>query len=205
MPAAMGDMRRTKFVTEWRHFGSVFSYVGIARTARRRDAAEWPATALAINGPRRFCVVFSALLVSLLAGCRGDGEPVAAFDEEAGQTRFENYCATCHQRGGTGIEGRVPPLTGSPWVAGPESRLIRIVLHGLRGPIEIDGQTYNMEMPAFYLFSDEEIAALLSYVRGRYGGPSPPITAATVSRVRDATRDHTGYWTVDRLLEVHED
>ena len=138
----------------------------------------------------------------LLTGCHDVVEQPRGPDEELGKTRFESYCAACHQRGGTGIEGRVPPLTGSPWVAGSESRLIRIVLHGLRGPIEIDGRTFNMEMPGFHLFTDEEIASLLSYVRRRYGRPSPPIAAATVSRVRAMTRDHTGYWTVDELLDV---
>ena len=199
----MGDMRKTKFVIGWGHFGRVYSHVGVARAAGRSDAARGLTKALGISHPRLPIFVFSACFVSLLAGCGGgDDKPAQSLDEVAGKTRFESYCAACHQLGGTGVEGRVPPLTGSPWVAGRESRLIRIVLHGLRGPIEIKGQTYNMEMPGFYLFKDEEVASVLSYVRRRYGGPSPPITAATVSRVRAATRDHSGYWTVEKLLDV---
>ena len=121
----------------------------------------------------------------------------------AGEMRFAQYCAACHQLGGQGTEGRVPPLDGSPWVSGSEQRLIRIVLSGLRGPIEIAGETYNLEMPAFgTLFKDEEVADLLSFVRQQYGAPSSPITSAKVSDVRDATRDRIGYWTVAELLEV---
>jgi mono/diheme cytochrome c family protein len=140
----------------------------------------------------------------LLVGC-GNEENLDHSPDPAdlGKTRFENYCAACNQLGGLGIEGRVPPLDGSPWVAGSESRLIRIVLHGLRGPIKIGGQTYNLEMPSFgQAFKDDEIASMLSYVRSRYGEPSPPITAATVSQVRAATQNRSQYWTVDELLDV---
>ncbi len=81
--------------------------------------------------------------------------------------------------------------------------MVRIVLHGLRGPIEIGGEIYNLEMPAFGpLFKDADIASMLTYVRQQYGAPSPPITAATVSKIREETANRTRYWTVDELLEV---
>ena len=149
------------------------------------------------------CSALAICLALLAGGCENPGSHAPAPDTELGKMQFEAYCAACHQLGGRGIEGRVPPLTDSPWVAGPESRLIRIVLHGLRGPIEIHGETYNLEMPAFGpLFKDTEIAAMLSYVRQQYGAPSPPITAAAVKKVRAATKDRTLYWTVDELLEL---
>ena len=120
-----------------------------------------------------------------------------------GQKLFKSYCAACHQVGGQGVEGRVPPLDGSPWVSGSEDRLIRIVLNGLRGPIEINGQMYNLEMPAFrVLFKDEDIASMLSFTRHRYGMGSPPITASSVARVRHETRKRQGYWTVKELMEI---
>jgi len=119
------------------------------------------------------------------------------------EKRFNDYCAACHRRGGQGEKGRVPPLNNSPWISGSEERLIRIVLNGLRGPIEIDGESYNLEMPAFRrIFQDDDIASVLSYARHRYGAPSPPIESETVARVRKATQDRTGYWTVEELLKV---
>lgn len=128
----------------------------------------------------------------------GEAPPLAN-----GEKQFKAYCAACHQRGGQGEEGRVPPLDDSPWVSGSEDRLIRIVLNGLRGPIEIRGETYNLEMPAFrLLFKDDDIASILSYVRQRYGAPSTPIKSETVSRVRKETQDRVGYWTVADLLLV---
>lgn len=120
-----------------------------------------------------------------------------------GEKLFNAYCAACHQLGGQGVEGRVPPLDNSPWVAGSENRLVRIVLNGLRGPIEINGELYNLEMPAFRpLFKDDDVASILTYVRQRYGAPSPPVTTKTVARLRQETDDRKRYWTVEELLRL---
>lgn len=80
---------------------------------------------------------------------------------------------------------------------------MRIVLHGVRGPMEIEGKIYNLEMPGFGpILTDAQIADLLSFVRRRFGGPSAPVTPASVGRIRAETRDHDTYWTVDELLGV---
>ena len=98
--------------------------------------------------------------------------------------------------------GDAPPLAGSPWVTGPENRVIRIVLHGVRGPMVLDGKTYDREMPGFgQILSDTQTASLLSYVRRQFGAPSEPITAETVSGIRAANNTRTEYWHVDELLE----
>jgi mono/diheme cytochrome c family protein len=98
--------------------------------------------------------------------------------------------------------GEAPPLEGSAWVGGPESRVIRIVLHGLRGPIEVRSQTYNQEMPGFApVLTDADIASLLSYARRRFGGASTPVSETAVSQIRDANRSRKDYWTVDELLK----
>ena len=122
-------------------------------------------------------------------------------DMESGSTRFESYCAACHQYDEQGM-GQAPPLEASSWVAGPKNRLIRIVLHGVQGTIEISGETYNEEMPGFgQILSDAEVASLLSDVRRRFGGMSKQITPVAVSQVRAANPNRTDYWTVDELLE----
>ena len=98
--------------------------------------------------------------------------------------------------------GEAPPLEGSSWVAGPENRIIKIVLHGLRGRIEVRGKLYNQEMPSFGpILNDSEIASLLSYVRTRFGGASTPVSESAVSLIRDANRGRTDYWTVEELLK----
>lgn len=127
-------------------------------------------------------------------------QPPAVAD--SGRTRFEAYCAGCHLNEGSFMMGEAPPLDGSEWVAGPEDRLIKIALHGLHGKIEVRGKDYNQEMPSFGpILSDSDIAALLSYVRHRYGGGASPVSPAEVTRIRDANRNRTGYWTVAELLK----
>lgn len=152
--------------------------------------------------PLRLCILSCGIV--FLCGCtRTDGPVGAAQSSIRGEKLFNTYCAACHRRGGQGEQGRVPPLDGSPWVSGSEDRLIRIVLNGLRGPIEIRGEMYNLEMPAFRtLFKDDDIASILAYVRRRYGSPSPSITTKTVTRVRHETQDRKRYWTVEELLRI---
>ncbi len=113
---------------------------------------------------------------------------------------FQSYCAACHQYDGQGV-GEAPPLDNSPWVIGPAERLIKIVLHGVRGKMEIQGKTYNREMPGFgQVLSDKDAATLLTFVRSRFGAPEEPISAAMVHQVRTANEGRTDYWTVGELL-----
>lgn len=97
--------------------------------------------------------------------------------------------------------GEAPPLDRSPWVTGPDDRLIKIVLHGVRGPIEVHGKTYNREMPGFgQILSNAQIAALLTFVRTRFGESCSPISTDSVGRVREANPGRTDYWSVEELL-----
>ena len=136
----------------------------------------------------------------LWAACGAQRRPSRMPDAEPGSRQFQSYCAACHQYDGQGM-GDAPPLAGSPWVTGPEDRLIRIVLHGVRGTMEVNGKTYDREMPGFgQILSDADVASLLSFVRRRYGAPSDPIAPETVSRVRAANQTRTDYWRVEELL-----
>src|SRR5437870_10598632 len=76
----------------------------------------------------------------------------------------------CHQSTGQGTPGTFPPLAGSEWVQAPEpGRIIRLVLDGGHGPITVKGQQFpaSSAMPPWKEnLKDEEIAAVLTYVRG---------------------------------------
>jgi hypothetical protein len=120
--------------------------------------------------------------------------------QDLGKTKFETYCAGCHLNEGPWMMGEAPPLEGSSWVAGPETRIIKIALHGLRGPIEVHGKSYNQEMPGFApILTDADLAPLLSYVRKRFGGASKPVSESAVSRIRAANPARMELWTVNEL------
>jgi glucose/arabinose dehydrogenase/mono/diheme cytochrome c family protein len=99
---------------------------------------------------------------------------------------YTTYCSACHQGNGLGAPGRFPPLAGSDWVTGDPQRLIRVVLEGLEGPIEVNGEAYNGFMPPHAFLSDAELASLLSYVRNNFGNSAPPVSVEEVRALRPA-------------------
>ena len=136
----------------------------------------------------------------LLAGCMGSLRRSRVADRDPGEPLFAAYCAACHQYDGQAV-GQAPPLEGASWVTGPPERLIKIVLHGVRGRMEIAGEVYDREMPGFgAILSDRETALLLTFVRRRFGDLSKPIEPTDVTKVRAAHADRSDYWCVEELL-----
>jgi Cytochrome c, mono- and diheme variants len=120
-----------------------------------------------------------------------------------GAKLFATTCAACHQVSGDGLEDRYPPLNGSEWVTGDEQKLVRIVMHGLSGPVDVAGQTFDGAMPAWGgVLKDPEIAAVASYVRGAWGNKAAPITPATVAAIRAATTARKTPWTAAEIALV---
>ena len=134
---------------------------------------------------------------NVVHGSTGGTTAVAVNPVEVGKKLFNNAaCNTCHQPTGLGVPGAFPPLAGSEWVTGSEERLIRIVLHGLQGPIKVKGVDYNTPMPAFgrvagsgYNWSDDKIAAVLTYIRQEWGNQAGPISTEKVAEVRTKEGD----------------
>lgn len=117
-----------------------------------------------------------------------------------GQQHYAQVCAACHQPHGGGNAGVAPPLAGSDWVAGPPERLARVVLHGLYGPVQVNGQTWNLHMPGLgTVFDDDKIAGILSYVRRAWGNAAPPVEPALVAAVRKETAERTLPWRAEEL------
>lgn len=105
-------------------------------------------------------------------------------DMARGETLYYSYCGICHQQDGKGASGRYPPLAGADWVTGDKERLIGIVLNGLEGPIDVNGETYNNVMPQHSFLSDEDIAVVLTYVRQNFGNNADTVRVAEVAQVR---------------------
>ena len=124
----------------------------------------------------------------------------ARFD--LGKQLFESSCAACHQPHGLGQEGLAPPLLDSEWVMGLDLRLARIVLHGVRGPISVKGQKFDLDMPSFGTFDDAQIAAILTYVRREWEHTFAPVEPETISKVRAENARRIEAWTEPELLKV---
>lgn len=121
---------------------------------------------------------------------------------EAGKTLYVSICGACHQPHGMGLEGLAPPLADSEWVTGSEERLIRIVLQGVRGPLNVKGKLWELEMPPLNILDDAQIAGLLTYIRREWGHTASPIKEEAVAQTRKATEAQQEAWTEADLLKV---
>jgi mono/diheme cytochrome c family protein len=126
-----------------------------------------------------------------------------------GKAVFEATCALCHNADGAGKPGQAPPLAGSDWVnaKGP-NRVIHIVLLGLNGPIEVSGKSYVFSSgmtPFGGALPDDDIAAVLSYVRQAWGNQAPPVTVEQVKAVRAEVGNRAQALTVDELKGLPEE
>jgi mono/diheme cytochrome c family protein len=120
-----------------------------------------------------------------------------------GRRLYTQNCVACHQTNGAGLPPVFPPLADSDWVVGSEQRLIRVLLHGLGGEIQVNGTPYNGVMPAFgpssVNWSDDQIAAVLTYIRQEWGNAAEPVLPATVAEVRAAAAGRATAWTQAEL------
>ncbi len=120
-----------------------------------------------------------------------------------GKITYEMACLPCHQPDGKGLAGVYPSLVGSDWVKGDTARLIKVVLHGLDGPITVNGQPFVMQnpipMPSMAGLEDQQIAEVLTYIRSEFAQTQKSVTAAEVKAVRAATANRETPWTEAEL------
>ena len=111
----------------------------------------------------------------------------------AGQQIYGTMCAPCHQLDGRGLNGLAPPLLGSKWVVGRAGHAARIVLNGKEG---------QALMPPLSALTDEEVAAVLTYVRRAWGQTASPVEPSLVREARGASTGRTRPWTDEELARV---
>jgi mono/diheme cytochrome c family protein len=118
-----------------------------------------------------------------------------------GKVVYEQVCALCHNPDGSGKPGQAPPFVGSEWVVGDNiGAMIRIPLQGLNGPIMVKGVEWHLSMPAMGAsLPDEDLGAVLSYMRNAWGNKGSLIMPEEVKAVRAATASRTQPWTAAEL------
>lgn len=109
---------------------------------------------------------------------------------------FQDHCSTCHGKDGKGINQLAPPLVGSPRVTGDVQNTIKILLHGLHGPV--DGKSYAGPMASVAEYNDVEISNIISYIRAELNN-SGTVWRGEVRRIREENKDRKNYWTLKEL------
>ncbi len=148
-------------------------YSGPARAAKPGAETAAHAHPAAAPAPPPSLTSAGAMAASVSAG----------FERGAGI--FANTCSPCHQSNGQGVPGTFPPLAMSDFLNADPRRAVRIVLHGLQGPIKVNGTGYESVMPPFGAqLSDRDIADVLGYVLNSWGNAGGKPTADDVARIR---------------------
>ncbi|HLU94795.1 MAG TPA: c-type cytochrome [Membranihabitans sp.] len=117
---------------------------------------------------------------------------------------FETNCSVCHGRDGKGIDKLAPPLYQSPYLEDQDSALVMIALYGLQGPVEIGGQRYEFPgvMPGLSEnaeYSDQEIAAVLSFIKNAFSMKPRSVSSRLVRSMRDFPPENGQPFTVESL------
>jgi mono/diheme cytochrome c family protein len=164
----------------------------------------WAGAYLAFNSGGFQSDVYNPTQVSWTGGggvAKGPPDPMVV-----GKRLFTANCVACHQATGQGVAGQFPTLVGSEWVIGGDwhgdNHLVKILLHGLQGPIQVKGNTYNGAMPPWKQLKDDQIAMILTYIRNEWGNSAPPITAEQVAKVREETAAQTEPYTQNQLKAI---
>jgi len=122
----------------------------------------------------------------------------------SGRQLYLTACAGCHGTDGDGINRFAPSLIGSDWVLGNEKRLSLILLHGMEGPVEVNGKLHDAPdilpvMPAHSTLDDGSISSILTYIRNEWGNSAGPVSSRTVSLMRLTSQGRVIPWTASEL------
>jgi glucose/arabinose dehydrogenase/cytochrome c5 len=105
-----------------------------------------------------------------------------------GQELYAIHCVACHGPEGLGAPGLIPPLARTEWVTGEKNRLIQVALKGMSGRIEVNGASYDQEMPGFRHLSDDELAAILTFTRASFGNKASAVIPEEIFEERKGLR-----------------
>lgn len=149
----------------------------------------------------RYCRRAASLVAAglLLVGC--SDEPKAPL--QPGEAEYVRYCSTCHSRDGSGRPPNFPPLADSEWLEMGPKAVALIVLLGLRGEIEVAGETYNGYMPPMRQLEDSEIGLILEFIDQQWADWETIPQIADIASLREQAASEAlleGRQALDRLL-----
>ena len=167
-------------------------------------------TALQANAPASLAELV-AKLDEMFVYERNELDPETLARIEAGAMLYGAHCSTCHGEDGHGLEGAGPPLSPSNWVEASPKMLAALVLHGVEGPIEVNGKRY--EPPAIQPvmtgfknseMSDQDIADILTFIRSKsFGNNADPVGPDVVTQARDQFANQTNAFSPNQLWTIN--
>lgn len=124
-----------------------------------------------------------------------------------GRQQYLTICSGCHGVDGAGLPRFAPPLVNSEWVLGDETQLSLILLHGMEGPVTVNGKVYQTPeilpvMPSLSTIDNNDLAAIMTYIRQEWGHDAAPVSAGLVGGIRYRTQGKIVPWTAAELREV---
>jgi ubiquinol-cytochrome c reductase cytochrome b subunit len=112
------------------------------------------------------------------------GGAAGASSVAAGAPVYAANCAGCHGAAGAGQPGVFPPLANNPYVTGDPKAVIHTLNYGLNGAIKVGSASYSGMMPAWKgNLTPQQIADVITYIRGSWGNKASAVTAADVGAV----------------------
>jgi mono/diheme cytochrome c family protein len=136
-----------------------------------------------------FCIVsFLLMSQSKKPGLTAQNKNLLRASLERGKKVYSEQCLSCHQADGGGVQNMNPPLIKTKWILGDKTKLIQVVLKGMKGETEINGDSYHNVMAPHRDLTDEQIADVLTYVRNSFGNKASAVTPAQVKSVRGITK-----------------
>ena len=133
---------------------------------------------------------FVPLGASLLLGACQQSSPGKAASAAAdggadrGAALYTQNCVPCHRENGEGVPKTFPSLSASPAVLGDPTELAQWVLSQKR-PASIPAGRYPTQMLLFGWMSNEDAAALLTYIRSHFGNTASPVDPALIAKSRE--------------------
>ncbi|ANW95128.1 hypothetical protein AXE80_01960 [Wenyingzhuangia fucanilytica] len=124
----------------------------------------------------------------------------------AGKSIFNNLCANCHGDQGEGITNLAPPFINSEYISESSNRLALVLLHGLSGPIKVNGKSYNLTatMPGLINnpeYSDKDIQNIIAYLQHTFSDDPKPISTNKIKKLRNL-KPKSGVFSEEELLKI---
>ena len=121
---------------------------------------------------------------------------------DSGKKLYADNCASCHQPSGSGLGDQYPPLAGSEWVSANPELIVKVILKGLKGEIQVKGKTYAPAggmQAVINLKSDRDIANVTTYVRQAWGNDATEVTEQEVANARADSAEQKDQWIGEAL------